>query len=424
MPASRVREMLDGCKLKNELRPGFWNYADDSGAGFRLVNQTSECSGRPLVLVTDPLAYPPDPALGLGPAPADIVEAEGLVTLVVSKGTLVPQGHLSRGVLARSKSSNAAGKRSLTVNPDDLKAIKKPQSHLGMSAGAAHASSLAPGQMAYGPPGQMPMPMATGMSLVGLPVATAYPVTTLQPRAMLPSAPCAPAQQQHSAFSESTQSIAIARWQQATSLHSGKAVGAPNPPGAGGGMISVTPCDQSFRSQDSASMCDASSVPSYSSAASTCSTPLEGATPPSASPPPSSRDPPGFPAFYRPFGRSSTTAGGPFASHGGDASHAAFGAHEDFERMFLTSASATNDDWFRGESYQNPFLGLGAAPPSASEEQRYVPPHQTSATSSSSQHHHGPAAAEPTRAILHSGHFCTPRGTVMAPPPLLPQTSL
>ena len=92
--------------------------------------------------------------------------------------------------------------------------------------------------------------------------------------------------------------------------------------------------------------------------------------------------------------------------------------------MFLTSASATNDDWFRGESYQNPFLGLGAAPPSASEEQRYVPPHQTSATSSSSQHHHGPAAAEPTRAILHSGHFCTPRGTVMAPPPLLPQTSL
>ena len=228
MPASRVREMLDGCKLKNELRPGFWNYADDSGAGFRLVNQTSECSGRPLVLVTDSLAYPPDPALGLGPAPADIVEAEGLVTLVVSKGTLVPQGHLSRGVLARTKSCNAAGKRALTVNPDDLKAIKKPQSHLGMSAGAAHAS-LAPGQMVYGPPRQMPMAMATGMSLVGMPVATAYPVTTLQPRAMQPSAPCASAQQPHSAFSESTQSIAIARWQQATSLHSGNAVGAPNP---------------------------------------------------------------------------------------------------------------------------------------------------------------------------------------------------
>lgn len=420
MPASRVREMLDGCKLKNELRPGFWNYADDSGAGFRLVNQTSECSGRPLVLVTDSLAYPPDPALGLGPAPADIVEAEGLVTLVVSKGTLVPQGHLSRGVLARTKSCNAAGKRALTVNPDDLKAIKKPQSHLGMSAGAAHASSLAPGQMVYGPPRQMPMAMATGMSLVGMPVATAYPVTTLQPRAMQPSAPCASAQQPHSAFSESTQSIAIARWQQATSLHSGNAVGAPNPPGAGGGvgvgMISVTPSDQSFRSQD-----DASSVPSYSSAASTCSTPLEGATPPSASPPPSSRDPPGFPAFAPPFGRSSTA--GPPASHGGDAPHAAAGAHEDFERMFLASASATNDDWFRGGSYQNPFLGLGTAHPWAPEE-RYVPPNQTSAAFSSSSQPLGAAAAEPTGAILHSGHFCTPRGTVMAPPPLLPQTSL
>lgn len=87
LPAANVRVVLPGCTLRNERCAGFWN-APQSGVGpYRLVNQTAECSD-PKLLVS---AYP---AFGeaLGPVPESLIDHEGLVWLVVSKGTLCPVG--------------------------------------------------------------------------------------------------------------------------------------------------------------------------------------------------------------------------------------------------------------------------------------------------------------------------------------------
>ena len=113
VPFNLLRLVLERCDLKNVLRPGFWNDTPaDTGTFFRLINQTAECTGRPILMVSDPLTFPPEAGV-LGEPPADLVDEEGCVTLVVSKGTLVPQRHLSRGTLARSNGRLPSGKRSL-----------------------------------------------------------------------------------------------------------------------------------------------------------------------------------------------------------------------------------------------------------------------------------------------------------------------
>ena len=75
------------CPMKNELRQGFWNVAADVGL-YRLINQTAECQGLPLLVTTVPLA----PTRHLTPVPSHLIGDHGCVKVMVSKGTLVPIG--------------------------------------------------------------------------------------------------------------------------------------------------------------------------------------------------------------------------------------------------------------------------------------------------------------------------------------------
>ena len=83
----RVMPPQTSAALKNELTQGFWNRAANIGY-YRLINQTAPCMGQPL-LVT-PGEAPPADGETLLPVPRDVVDDHGMITLIVSKGTLVP----------------------------------------------------------------------------------------------------------------------------------------------------------------------------------------------------------------------------------------------------------------------------------------------------------------------------------------------
>ena len=116
VPAARVRTVLSNCNLRNELRPGFWSgpsLKQNVVGSFRLINQTADCIGSPLLLTSDESAYPATSTY-LDVVPSDIVDANNYVNLIVSKGTLVPvsRERMAANALARSGSGESAASSS------------------------------------------------------------------------------------------------------------------------------------------------------------------------------------------------------------------------------------------------------------------------------------------------------------------------
>ena len=83
VPKELVYILTPSCPLKNTLQHGFWN--PSKVCNFRVVNQTFDCFGPPLLLTDTPVSL-----VNTLSSPDTIVDTSGVVKLNVSKGTLVP----------------------------------------------------------------------------------------------------------------------------------------------------------------------------------------------------------------------------------------------------------------------------------------------------------------------------------------------
>ena len=121
------------CPMKNELRQGFWNVAADVGL-YRLINQTAECQGLPLLVTTVPLA----PTRHLTPVPSHLIGDHGCVKVMVSKGTLVPIG--------RSQPCAASDEATAVTEPPPLEVPPLPAATKTMGQGLTmvHREARAP----------------------------------------------------------------------------------------------------------------------------------------------------------------------------------------------------------------------------------------------------------------------------------------
>jgi len=94
VPATRVRVLSDEmtCVLENRRSTGMWTTAPKRAGKFRfrVVNNTKDCRGRPLVIFEKP---PPScvPCEELDP---ELLDERGMVQLCVCKGTAVPIHHV------------------------------------------------------------------------------------------------------------------------------------------------------------------------------------------------------------------------------------------------------------------------------------------------------------------------------------------
>lgn len=94
VPAEHVRALSPAEKdrLKNWPSEGFWNALPPPAEGrVRIINNTAGCSGPWLVLYKEHVP----PTLEWDPMPPNWVSEDGLVELVVAKGTLVPSSELT-----------------------------------------------------------------------------------------------------------------------------------------------------------------------------------------------------------------------------------------------------------------------------------------------------------------------------------------
>ena len=87
--ASRVRLVYANCPFKNTQKPGFWTPTVDlpGSRAFRLINQTGECAGMPMIVASGSFLSNPS---CFGPPPEEYITESGHIHLHVSKGTLVP----------------------------------------------------------------------------------------------------------------------------------------------------------------------------------------------------------------------------------------------------------------------------------------------------------------------------------------------
>ena len=112
--ANRVRIVRPSCTLRNELKQGLWSLEPSMGQ-YRLINQTAECKGTPLLLSANDVA-PMGPMFG--PIPPPLIDAEGKVHFRVSKGTLVPASHMPfKRTFGESAASDMGNNGNWTLPP-------------------------------------------------------------------------------------------------------------------------------------------------------------------------------------------------------------------------------------------------------------------------------------------------------------------
>ena len=86
--ASRLRICLSPDMLQNQLNMGLWSRTKSAGR-YRLINQTAGCKGGAMLLSAG-VEAPTSTEFAM--LPANLVDGQGMVKLLVSKGTLVPAG--------------------------------------------------------------------------------------------------------------------------------------------------------------------------------------------------------------------------------------------------------------------------------------------------------------------------------------------
>ena len=115
IPASRVRAMRPEMQglFANSQRAGFWKTAPESlgGGEVRIANNTITCDGPWLIVYRE---QPPD--LPWEPMPEGWVSADGIITLSVGKGTLVPSCEMWRHAPGRKPGGSLLAQRGPTVS--------------------------------------------------------------------------------------------------------------------------------------------------------------------------------------------------------------------------------------------------------------------------------------------------------------------
>jgi len=138
VPAIHVRALTTALheELQNRPSEGFWNEMRTPFAGsVRVVNNTAGCSGPWLAIYKH--SQPPE--LEWAEMPPAWIDEDGMINLIVAKGTLVPTSELSSWRAPKASALPDAGRRS---PPEAEPSPKRPRSSRG--AGRAHRSPPRP----------------------------------------------------------------------------------------------------------------------------------------------------------------------------------------------------------------------------------------------------------------------------------------
>jgi len=176
IPAAHVRAIKPSLNdaFTNSSEGGLWNSSQPQWVGprqpvfprYRVVNQTSKCTGPRLVVFESPL--PPELDVGWAAMPAGWCDAEG-VRLMISKGTLIPAVVAPASVVANAGGSSSSGsprssRRKRSRRGEAESPVDDGEGESAASGLAAAASGLAP------PVGAVAVPLGSiGSVLNGAP---------------------------------------------------------------------------------------------------------------------------------------------------------------------------------------------------------------------------------------------------------------
>lgn len=128
VPASRVRALVGAAlhrQFVNKHSGGVWTRMSEQlgGGGYRVINNTGGCVS-PVLVVFDGA---PPPQLAWQPLPKEWVSDEGNVSLLVSRGTLIPTASVQRERSPANRATAAPEMPLLSIAIPELKVEPEPE---------------------------------------------------------------------------------------------------------------------------------------------------------------------------------------------------------------------------------------------------------------------------------------------------------